>query len=452
MKNKLIAAIVAVACLIPSGVAYASYRRTQSAPVDTSNAVSISIDDPTGKNYTYIKERDGDTGDRLIQYFLSMKDRAQAISSLPDSLSGEQFYMVTISAAVKSVTYEYYFSIDPSTCYFVAPDGMPYKINEEDAKEFITTEYAESLYKEAEMPKLTLSHSVEVTPDEASWLYKNFTGGYVEADTSSMVYANIESYDIEGGLDLSFDVQPDFCSVKVTDATETALYDGMLENLSEFTLDKTKQILVEVNAKWYEDSSRAFYGNLIYNFASYVSAPAEFYAGMNLVDAGKFVAITALNVTKPENITMTSNMPGVQDITFFSETDSIAVGLLPIDLDTPTGTYDLTFTYGGTIAHVTLTVQNNGVNASYYSVDEAVVASARSSAALLQFEGATKEIMATASPTRYFSGSFLDGMTGFYTLQRGFGRDIYVNGATSPTYRKPIAITVWTIPPTPDWT
>ena len=43
MKKKIIFAIILLACLIPTVVAIASYNKTQNAPVDADNAVSISI-------------------------------------------------------------------------------------------------------------------------------------------------------------------------------------------------------------------------------------------------------------------------------------------------------------------------------------------------------------------------------------------------------------------------
>ncbi len=433
MKNKFIAAIVAAACLIPSGVAYASYHRTQNAPVDVNNAVSISIDDINGKNFTLVKEREGDTADRLIEYFLTVKNRAQALTALPDSLTGEQFFKVRIAAAIKDVTYQYFFSADPTTCYFVAPDGTPYKMNEEDAEAFITTEYAESLYHEAAMPTLTLSRTVNVTPDDASWLYKNYTGDYVESDVSDMVDANIETYDIDGGLDLSFDMNPDFCSVKISDTSGGVLYDGLLENLSEFSLTSTRTVYVEVSAKWYQDAVRSFYGTLNYNFSSTVTAAAEFYLGMNEVQAGRFVAITALNVPKAENVLFSSNLPDTPAPIFYQENENAAVALLPIDMDTPDGVYDLTLEYGATTKHVPLTVINYGFAPVSYNVYDSVVQATRNSAALTQFEAAAAEIMSKGSPTRYFSGYFLEGAEG--TLKMGFGREVYLNNSAEPVYR-----------------
>jgi len=440
VKNKLLFAILAVLCLIPTGAAYASYHRIQSAPVDTGNAVSISIDDPAGNNYAFTKERDGDEADDLIRYFLSLKDNGQSITSLPDSLLGEQFFKVTVSAAVKSVTYECYYTTDPTTCYFVAPDGTAYKISDEDAEAFITTKYAESIYKAASLPNMTLSGTVDVTPDTASWLYRNYTGGYVESDVSSFVYPSVESYEVEGNLALAFDMNPDFCSVKVTDASGTVLYDGMLDSLSELSLRGIPQIYVEVSAKWYQDASRSFYGDLVYSFSSYVKAPAEFWLGMTSVNAGRFVAVTATNVTNPESISLSSTtLPNADTPTFYDAGNNMAVALIPVDIETPAGAYDLTFTCGNTTAHVALNVTDPyggaGIPYSNVYVDESVVQQTRSSAALMQYESVENELLASSSANRYFYEFFLDGMAGECTLQRGFGRDIYLNDSASPVYR-----------------
>lgn len=440
MKNKLLFVILAILCLIPTGAAYASYHRIQSAPVDTSNAVSISIDDPAGNNSSFRKERDGDEADDLIRYFLSLKDNGQSINALPDSLLSEPFFKVTVAAAVKSVTYECYYTTDPSTCYFVAPDGTAYKISEEDAEAFITTKYAESIYKAASMPVMSLSGSVVVTPDSASWLYRNYTGGYVESDVSSFVFPSKESYEIEGSLNLAFDMAPDYCSVKVTNASGDILYDGMLDALAGLSLRNVPQISVEVSAKWYQDASRSFYGELLYDFSSYVKAPAEFWLGMTSVNAGRFVAVTATNVTNPEGIALSSTtLPNADTPVFYDAGGNMAVALLPVDIETPAGAYDLTFTYGNTTAHVALNVTdpNGGAGIPYSNVyvDESVVQQTRSSSALLQYEQVEKEVLSSSSASRYFYDFFLDGMAGQCDLMRGFGRDVYLNDSETPVYR-----------------
>lgn len=349
MKNKIVLLLVVLACFIPSAVAYGSYRQVQNAPVDTKTAVSISIDDINGKNYTLTREEDGDEADALISFFLSMKEKSSPIVALPDSLMGEKCYNVTVSSNVRKESYEFYFSQDPATNYFRASDGTTYKISEDDAKQFITSVYAESLYDDSTMPTLLLSHEYYVTPDNAVWQYKNYTGEYVDRDVSEIVDNSVETYELEGGLDLSFSHEPDYCSVKVSDSEGTALYEDTLANLSTFKLDTTREVTVSVTAKWYDDPSRSFCGELDFTFGSVVTAPAEFYLGLTEIDAGKFTAITALNVTRPEKIEFTSTLPTTPSITFYDAGENRAVALLPIDADCPSGLYTLSFSYGGTV-------------------------------------------------------------------------------------------------------
>ena len=159
MKNKIVLCLLLVACLIPSAVAYSSYHRTQNAPVDENTAVSVSIDDINGRNYTLTKDTDGESAEQMIKYFLGTIQNAQPIVALPDSLMGEKFFKVTISTGIKDESYEYYFTTDPETCYLRSADGATYKIAAKDAETFITSEYAESLYGKAAMPTLTLSHT-----------------------------------------------------------------------------------------------------------------------------------------------------------------------------------------------------------------------------------------------------------------------------------------------------
>ena len=435
VKKTLIFIVVLLLCFIPAGIAYANYQKTQNAPVDEATAVQISIDDINGKNYTLVRDTDGERAEELIKYFLTLKKNATQIVALPDSLMGEKCFNVTLSTTVRNETYEFYFSTDPSTCYYRAHDGKTYKIAEDDAVEFIASEYAESLYKTSTLPTLTLSNAHKVTPDTATWQYKNYTGGYAQADVSDRISDSVEFYEIEGGLDIKFDTNPDYCNVKITDNAGVELYNNPLSDMFMFSLTKTETLTVEITAKWYEDPTRSFSGELGYKFTSMVTAPAEFYIGMQSVESGKFVAITATNVTHPENIRVTSDIAGTSELKFYKAENNMAVALFPISVDTPSGMYTVTFTYAGTTQNTTLTVENGGEKISTYTVPEAVISLYFTNSARDQFSKAAAEIMAKSEETRYFSGHFLQGVGGTSTLLRGFGRDVYLNGASTAAYR-----------------
>lgn len=434
MKNKLIIILVVLLCLIPSVVAIVSYNQTRNAPVDADNAVSIKISDIHNKEFVLNKEKDGDEADELIKYFLGLAGKSQKIVALPDSIMTEKFFKVTISTPVRQESYEFYFSPDPATNYFIAPNGAYYKISEADAAVFINSQYAESIYDNSTVPALTISGQTSVTPDSATWKYKNYTGTYVTADTSSIVVPGNETYSVEGGLDMEFDIVPDRSSVKVTDSDGSVLYEGPIENLSIFTITSSKTVTVEVLANWYEDPARSFCGELSYSFISNVLAPAEFFLGLTTVESGRFTAITALNVTNVDAIEFSTSMPNTTAPKFYSIGNNTAVALLPVHADTASGHYTLSFKYGGITQDTILTVNYGGEKVSYYTVPEATIATYRTKAAIEQFEAAVAEITAKSETTRYFSGYFSQGVTGAQ-LQRGFGRDVYLNGSKTAAYR-----------------
>ena len=109
----------------------------------------------------------------------------------------------------------------------------------------------------------------------------------------------------------------------------------------------------------------------------------------------------------------------------------MAVGLLPVVIDIPSGTYTLSMEYGGTKEDLVLNVVNEGKKTSSVEISQMVIDSYMTDAAVSAFDAQAAELMAEGEDTRYFSGSFLEGITG--TLRRGFGREIYLNSQTWAT-------------------
>lgn len=434
MKNKIILIVLILLCFIPTAVAIGSYNRTQSAPVDVKTATKISIDDLNEKHFEFTKEQDKDEASRLIEFFMRMNGNASPIAALPDSLMKEKCFKVTLATSAKEETYLYYFSVDPTTNYCVAQDGKVYHIAEADAKEFIATRYAESLYKTSSLPVLTLSGAYKVIPDTAEWQYKNYTGEYVSSDVTGMIQTAEEDYELDSGFSLDFDVAPDYFNVVVTDKDGTVIFDDFYGNLGALSFTSNTEISVSVLARWYEDTSRTFCGELTYSFNTLVTAPAEFYLGMESVERGGFIAITGKNVTNPDKVGFTSNIPNGAVPKFYKDGDYV-VGLLPIDITTEAGIYQLTFTYGGASQVTSLSVEDKTIGISHVSVDATVLSKNRSTAAVSEFRDAAAEIMGKSVTKRYFDGAFLEGPADTTGLLRGFGRNVIINNDESNTYR-----------------
>lgn len=441
MKNHIILAVLLILCLIPTGVAINSYKETQNAPVDEKTAVLLSIDDTNGKNYRF--EKGGDkAAEDMIQFFLNMQKNASKIVALPDSLTGEQYFKVSIANSVKQNDYAFYFDPNPQACYFVDPEGLVYQIAEEDARQFIGTEYAECIYEAAAMPVLTLSGDYTVAPDAAEWRYKNYTGEYVISDTSAQVSANVENYSLEGGFELLFDQDPDYFAVKIQNDKGEQIYDGMYADLNTtFSFEANTKLHVEVIAEWYDDPERSYCGDLTYQFTSLVTAPAEFYLGMDSVKPGRFVAVTALNILNPEKIQFTCE-PSIGFMpTFYMEGD-YAVALIPIRADAAAGDYNMTFTYGGTTQNAHLKVEELNFGASSkVSVSSTLLNLYRTEDTVSAYEDLVAELTSTSEETRYFSDYFMEGVGGVNgkpgsrLILRGFGKEIMINGDSANTYR-----------------
>ncbi len=434
MKNKIILIVLVILCFIPSAVAYFSYKQTQSAPVDVKTATQITIEDLNEKVFTFVREEDGDEAAQLISFFMEMNENATGIVALPDSLMTAKSYKVTISTSLKNEEYLYYFSPDPTTNYYVSSGGSVHHIAEADAKRFISTVYAESIYETSTVPALTLSGMYAVTPDTAVWQYKNYTGEYVDSDTSEMVFTETENYELEGGFQLAFDVSPDYFNVKITDGVGNVLFDDFYGNLEPLTFTTNTLVSVQVTARWYEDPSRSFCGELNYDFTSLVTAPAEFYLGMDTIEAGGFVAITGVNVMNPDRINCTTNIPEGAVPVFYKDGEYV-VGLLPVDIETASGIYQLTFIYGGTTQVLSLYVEDKTIGKSQVSVDAGILNRTRTSETVTAFRETAAEIMSKSVSGRHFSGAFLEGVENPGGLLRGFGRDIVINNDQSNTYR-----------------
>ncbi len=434
MKNKIILIALIVICLIPTAVAYSGYRQTQNAPVDAKTAIKISIDDLNEKHYEYVREEEDDEASRLIRFFMEMNQRAVQISTLPDSLTGEKCFKVSMSTTAKSEDYLYYFSVDPTTNYYVAQDGRVYHIAEADAKQFITTVYAESLYETAALPVMTIGGAYTAVPDSAVWQYKNYTGEYIDADTAELVSAAAEQYELESTFALDFDVEPDYFNVTITDEAGNVLFDDFYGNLGAMTFNTNTNLTVDVLARWYEDASRTFRGEMTYRFQSLVTAPAEFYLGMESVTKGGFIAITGKNVINPDKIGFSSNIPNGAVPKFYKDGDYV-VGLLPVDITTEAGIYQLTFTYGGASQVTSLNVEDKTVGTSHVFIDNSVLNKYRTTATVEAFRTAAAEIMGKSVNKRYFEGAFLEGPSDTTGLLRGFGREVIINNDENNTYR-----------------
>ena len=429
-KNKALLFVLAILMFVPSFIAIRSYTKTETAPIKTESASAISISDLDGTVFSLSKEENASETAAMLELFAAINAGATKVPALPDPLMGTPFFKVTVSTGTKEETAQYYFSVDPENAYYVAADGSAYKIAAADAAKFIATDYAASLYTEAKTPVMTLASQYEVSPVAAEWSYKNYTGDFVKADVSGKLAGGAEqSYELDGGFDIAFDTQPDYMTLKVADSsTGSVLFDDLYENIGNLKIDRTMTIDVDIEAKWYEDSERNYYGSMMYSFSAKVGAPAEFYLGKTTIQPGEFVAISAKNVASPSKITFSSS-PDIGFTPVWFTDGEYAHALVPINMDLAAGDYVFSIGYGSVTQDITLTVTERKFLEYNLIVNAGVTNSTRTEETLAAFE---KEMLPYAQSTseagtRYFDGTF--GDNGSVAL--GFGRYVTIssNGA-----------------------
>lgn len=422
-RNKLLLAVLAIALFIPTVVAIINYNRAKTGPVDTKSIVSMTMSDLDG-NQTVFDKENPDT-EKIVDIFLKMKDTATPVATLPDALGAKPFYLVEMSNGEINYSYQYYFDISGKESYFMDGEGNAYMVNAEAATAFLATQYAASVYAGSNVPTLSISSGIDdVRPSEAKWAFKDSTGELVDVDCTSKIAAEKAVYPVEGGIDTSFDVPPDYLHVEITSASSgEALFNGDYENNANFRFDGSSQANVVINAKWYHDDNRDYEGEMSYSFGIEVSEGASFYLGADAIDVGEAVAVTGVNVKEPSRVSFSSSPDIGYKPVFYTDGDYVR-SIIPVSLNCQGGTtYKLTFKYGAVTQEIDLTVnfrdyERGTVNT--YDVTDAVSA-LYSDETKQAASAALTPIFETGSEEMYFDGGAFDEVfNGNFT--RFFGR------------------------------
>ncbi len=232
--NKLLITILAVCMLIPSVIAVVSYSTSDGRKISAKAASTLRVSDINGKEFSFEKTGDAEK-DKIITIFRDMLDNSEKVSALPDALSGVPFYKVVFTADKIDTVYQFWFSKDDTDTYYTMSDGTTYRVNKSFVEPFLSTDIAQSLYVNSVVPVMTLSGEYSVPPvsagsEASSWMYRNQSGIFVSAVMSDGEKQS--SYDVEGGLAMSFDREPDKFTVTVVGADGTELFSDLYTNIA----------------------------------------------------------------------------------------------------------------------------------------------------------------------------------------------------------------------------
>lgn len=432
MKKTITYIIIIALMLLPAIVGIMSYFDAQNAPASAKNALSIRIDDINGNSYVIDRENKPEDLAKTVDFCLKLNSNATKIVALPDSVTGQKCYKVTVSTAIKEEVYQYYMSTSPELCYMVDPKGTAYHLTEADAVQFLDSKFAESLYSGAARPTITVSNEFSPAPASAVWKYKTHSEKFVTADTSGILADEEQYFDINGSLSVAFDVVPDHCQVKIIDSAGIVLHDDSAESLTNLSIDEETEVNVEITAKWYEESGRDYNGEYTYKFGATLRAPASFYIMKTDVEKGKFTTLSAKRVDDLTKLSYTCEPDlGVTPV-FYAEGE-YAHALLPIPYDAEPGVYNVKLSYGSTVQEISLNVAEAKRQDSTITVSDDVLNQCYTDAAIAEFDALVDTITSTTSAKRLFDGYFLSH-PGDYNIKCGYGRNVLINGDPSRSY------------------
>ncbi len=437
-NNKLLLAVLAVALFIPTVIAIINLNRAKVGPVDVTSIVSMKMSDLDGN--TTVFDKDNQDTEKMIDMFVKMNAEATQVTTLPEALSAKPFYLVEMSNGSIEYKYKYYFDITGADTYYEDGDGKVFRISANAAAEFLATQYAASIYSGSNVPVLKISAGVtDVRPTAAKWAFKDAAGNLVDVDYTSKIIDQNAVYPVEGGMETSFSIAPDYLHVEInSDPSGDVLYNSDYENNAAFRFDGAAHANVKINAKWYHDDAREYEGEMSYSFSIEVSEAASFYLGTDKIESGSAVAVTGVNVKDPSAIEFSCEPAISYTPVFYTDGDFVRA-IIPFASDSVTNvngtSFKLTFKYGAVTQSLDLKVdyrdyQKN--DAPTYDVSDAVAA-LYTDATKQAANDALGAIFAEGSAERYFEDAFIEAVDS--PMSRFFGR-IYTVNPGGVSYRQ----------------
>lgn len=427
-KKILLIILGLVILFIPTYIAIANYN-SKKPSCDVASVTTLVISDPEGRSNSITSDNDS-AG--VIAMFDRINQSGTPVSSLPDSLAGTGFLLVTYSSSNSEISYKYYFTTDSSECYFADPEGKIYKIAIAQAKEFLGSSYSVYLYKTATPPVLTASGSNAISASKLEWYYLVSGGTYQQYDYQPQQNTSL-TYEVGNNFTFDFSIAPSDSNLKVYNAEEL-LYDGPINELHDLRLSRNTTLNFVITATWAQTNDCEFYGSANYSFNALVLAPAEFKLGESEIQHGDVVVLSGINVTHPADIKVTFE-PALENgftPTFYAEGDYVHA-LIPFSYDVSNGEYKITVAYGITTQTLTLSVGESrfGFNKAptKYSASEALVSTYYSEEDIAAYNALRSDICKNTESLKYFSGAFINYENAGTltskksTIKLGFSRD-----------------------------
>ena len=392
--------------------------------ISPKNIYDISLYDFEGeliaseKNYLRNAESNG-----LVLLFSPITENLNETSSIPDTVDKSEYFKAVVQYMNTRREYYFYFSVDNVVGY-CSFDGEGYKLSGSDTSKFLSSRFAESLYKNAVPPVMYSISGEDITPSSVNWSYRTAEGDYSIAQKYT-VSDDVVRYDMSGALGVSFSTHPDRCNAVVYIADEK-LFEGDVDEMSTLSFEKGTVVHIDINAEWDYATNEQSYGTLSYSFDAEVTDRAEFHLTGDTFAIDAFCGIFCTNVKDASKIVFESE-PKLPVSPSFALSHENAVALLPIVPDTVPGEYKVTLSYGATTQSFVLNIkQRAGGITLECALPADKIDSALSDETMNEIEELKSFAFDNSKGEKLFYGEFLNYETLGAELYARLG-DIYVN-------------------------
>lgn len=436
MKNRIITLAIVVAVLImPTVIALSSYIYSVNNPVTEGAVSKLVITVPSGEAETHLKsDKDSKT---LYSALIGMHKRTKRVSSLPAEASSFAVYKVAYSSYNKVSEYTYYISSDPSNCFFRDESGKLFRVAKKNAVAFLKTEFATGVFPHASQPTLSVGSTENVLPASMNWKYIGINGSYVDGNVNTS--SSKPSCVVSGGLQLSFNIAPDYIYAVIKNQAGETVFDDVYENIDPTLFADNTVYDVKITAKWYKAENKSNYGEAEYEFKANVQSPPVFYVSEHsVVRYGDFVIVSAKNIIDPTLIGFSSK-PALSCEPVFYEYGEYYHALIPFSLkdeklNNGALNYTLTFTYGDASRDITVGLEKRATGKDNQDIPKETIETLRNETTLAAFNETVAPYLGAHEEKLYWmeDNKIIDPTT--RKIRSGFGIDIILENADNAKY------------------
>lgn len=335
-KDKINGILAVVLCLPLVFIAFLLINHyTHSISLEDINSVMVKISDDT--TYTFDKSED-------VNFFVDLLADCSPINSAMRDVSNEKPVDIICSDGDYTYEYEFYPSLDLSSCLLVDSKGKLYLPAAESAKELLLRSEFDFLYSDLFLPDLSVisgSNSFTVAPTESTWSFYK-ADGEVYTYTPEKFSDGNEVFMITKGLENTLSFAPD--ETKLPYELSDVRYVSQngteynIDNISALDLSLDTLLDVSFTAKWSSLNGAKAFGEAKYKFKIRYDIPSVIEIPVKDYTVGDVIRIDATHLNDDEKVELVT-MLDVNGIDFDVLDEGKGIALLPVGLGNAAGKY-----------------------------------------------------------------------------------------------------------------